>query len=188
MGVEHFAGRYDTLKPVLPILGGLTGIVSIGEQLSGGWDWWIKFFGDIGFTKRSVLEIYHPNVAAIRLLPNWHKVYEADATTLDPGDVEPHDVVIWWHGPEHVRHDLVLPTVDRLVAAFSPKVIILGMPWGVHCNTERDFENPHSYHISTWFPKDWLGHGYSVATSGAPNTPGGHITAWRAIGERACQA
>lgn len=173
--------RAKTLEDVVPLLAGMQSLLHVGEQMREGWEFWPDWFKAHGIEAFDCLEIYGPNVEALRAMPRWRRVYRADVRQVALLDApEQADIVFWWHGPEHVPTLDFEPAIDGLIHAFTPKLIILGVPWGPHRNWEHKFKNPASYHRSIWYPADLTARGYGLATDGVESC--GHISAWRTVG------
>lgn len=75
----------------------------------------------------------HPTRARFRI-----RALQADVTEFAKTFQERFDVIIWWHGPEHVDEAALGPTLKGL-EAMCDGAVILGCPDGVD-----DYEDPES--------------------------------------------
>ncbi len=174
--------RSKTLADVVPPLAGMKSLLHVGEQMRDGWEFWPDWFRAHGIELFDVLEIYGPSAKTLRTMPLWRNVYQGDVRDCAQMSVAPVDVVFWWHGPEHVPKCGFQTAIDNLVGGWQPKLIILGMPWGVHRNDDREWENKASLHVATWYPAELEAMGWEVRTDGPVDVPSGHITAWKELG------
>jgi hypothetical protein len=90
-------------------------------------------------------------------------------------DPQDYDLVVWWHGPEHMDLDRALETIQRL-PTLVPEVW-LATPWG-KCPQGVHRGNPYQRHLSTWYPELYEQCDYAVGGSGKPNKRGSHLVAW----------
>lgn len=88
------------------------------------------------------------------------------------------DVVVWWHGPEHVARADLGPAVRRLEAVAG--MVVLAAPWGV--NEQPMVEgNAHQEHKAHLQPADFERLGYCAVTCGVQGdlSTWPHILAWK---------
>jgi len=91
----------------------------IGAKGAGGRH--VKMFSNFDVT---FLEVWEPNVKVLRSFS--HKVIHADIRDyVDSGDV--YDVVMWWHGPEHVPAE-ELPGILEKLKKLTRGLVITGCP------------------------------------------------------------
>jgi len=106
-----------------------------------------------------------------------YKVVEGDVRQADDYfQPESFDLVIWWHGPEHVPLEQLRVTFEKL-KKIARRCIVVGCPWG-HYSRRAFGGNPfevHHCHLDTGFFEDM---GFKTATVGRRNKHGSHITAW----------
>jgi len=136
-----------------------------------------------------VLEAHPPNAAALRADPH-HPV-----AGIVCGDVRknfelcwhlaPFDLIVWWHGPEHVpKADLprlLAPSGAEGLGWLCRGAILCGSPWGRY---EQGAVGGNAYerHQSALYPSDYRAWGFDhTLTHGRPDVPGSHISAWRVI-------
>ncbi len=70
------------------------------------------------------------------------------------------DVVMFWHGPEHVDKES-LPELLRIMEVLARKVVILACPIGKYEQGEVH-ENPYELHASYLWPEDFEQYGYKT--------------------------
>jgi len=93
------------------------------------------------------------------------------------------DVVVWWHGPEHVAKE-GLATVLADLGQVANKLVLLGCPWGINRQGVVG-GNFYSVHWSSLETSDLATLGYETATLGEKDNPSTwcHIMAWRFKGD-----
>ena len=137
---------------------------------------WPPFFEQMGFRRVVILEAWKQNVEMIREMKKY-EVVEGDVRQADDYfQPESFDLVIWWHGPEHVPFEQLGVTFDKL-KRIARRYIVVGCPWG-HYSRRAFGGNPfevHHCHLDTGFFEDM---GFKTATVGRRNKHGSHITAW----------
>lgn len=96
------------------------------------------------------------------------------------------DVVIWWHGPEHIKRSELDGVLSSLEAVAS-KLIVLGCPWGVN-RQGMTSGNPYSVHQQSLSLDDFVG--YKTRTLGKESDPNTwcHILAWKFMDSALAQA
>ena len=97
-----------------------------------------------------------------------------DVSTLGLGSF---DVVFFWHGPEHLPHPEVAPTLGALERV-AKKVVVCGMPFGLY-EQGAEYGNPFEVHRSHLTPEFIESLGYVVDTLGARDREGSNLTAWK---------
>jgi len=91
-----------------------------------------------------------------------------------------YDVVMWWHGPEHVGPDEIRPTIKKL-ERHARKLIIVACPFGRH-KQGIAFGNPFEKHLSTIYPGDFKRcHDWHVDTIGKRDVTMSNLLAWKRI-------
>lgn len=128
----------------------------------------------------TILEVWHKNVVAIsnnkcdlRIKKNISKlnnlkVVEGDIYDFNSGI---YDVVMWWHGPEHVDQSRLDICIDNCINT-SSKYTIIGCPWGDY--KEHHFNNPYENHVSSLQPEYFERKGFYVEVMGKEG-PGSNI-------------
>ncbi len=126
--------------------------------------------------KITILEIWPAYVEAVKeMLVDDEEIILGDARTWRADHA--YDLVMWWHGPEHARLEDREETLKRLVGWASGCCVVAG-PWGLY-GQEPIHGNPHQEHVSQLTHKWFADRGWTVATYGTPNMPGGEVVAWK---------
>ena len=87
------------------------------------------------------------------------------------------DVVLWWHGPEHIDKWELGLTLEALESKTN-KMVILGCPFGKYPQDAVD-GNIFEIHRSALYPEDFIKYGYNVKTIGERDVMGGNLLAWK---------
>jgi hypothetical protein len=126
-----------------------------------------------------ILEVWRKNVVALR---TWNKVKKA-VRKIIKGDVRKfksgskYDVVMWWHGPEHVKHE-ELGAILRNLEFMTNHIIVLASPWGL-VKQGSIGSNPFEKHWGGIYTWDWEREGYSFDALGEPDKGGTNLLAWK---------
>ena len=86
-----------------------------------------------------------------------------------------YDVIIWFHGPEHVEEEEFIPILNTLEQRGT--VVVLGAPWGK--TPQQPGVQPFERHLSGHWPEDWKQLGYATDTLPPENVPGGNLMGWK---------
>jgi len=88
------------------------------------------------------------------------------------------DVVLWWHGPEHVDRKDVEPSVAKL-EKIATKLVVLASPWGK--TRKWTYSIIGREHLSALYVDDYLNMGFNVATLGEADRwrKGTQLLAWK---------
>jgi len=125
----------------------------------------------------TLLEIWPPNAAYFADDRRFKHIVCGDVRDVPKGlPHESYDVVVWWHGPEHVLKQEAFPTLAALEAL--AKLGVLGMPWGTE-PTGPSLENPGYGHVSGWYAEDLAAVGYSTALLEEERATYRHMLAWK---------
>lgn len=124
----------------------------------------------------TIVEVWLPYVKEVQklLLPD-EKIVHSDIRDFQTDDK--FDVVIWWHGPEHMPQKDWERTMEKL-DSFATTWCVLAGPWGTYRQGPVD-GNPLQEHVSELTHKWFAERGWCVSTTGQPNMPGGEVVAWR---------
>ena len=123
----------------------------------------------------TILEAWEPNVQRLKgELEDDETILHGDVRKWEPP--HPFDLVMWWHGPEHVKPAELDPVVRKMTK--WGKKVILGMPWGHQIQGAKD-GNPHEPHVWDCEPEWFANRGYCTVTVGKKNILGGQIVATR---------
>jgi len=81
-----------------------------------------------GGARITVIEAFKPNTEFLKANCPWiDEVILGDVRTVEIP--QKYDVVMWWHGPEHVPLADIRPTIEKLEAV-TQIVTVTGCPWG----------------------------------------------------------
>lgn len=104
----------------------------------------------------------------------WGKVQEIKKFHLGS-----FDVVFFWHGPEHLRQDEIVPTL-RSLERMCNHLIVCGMPFGFY-EQGPEYGNRFEVHQSHIYPPFLEKLGYKTETLGSQDQVGSNITAWKYV-------
>ena len=127
-----------------------------------------------------VLEIFPPNVFALEIINRRWKIFN-EITCGDVRSVEQilkhrYDVIVFWHGPEHLGLLDFVPTMRKL-EDFAKHLLICGCPWGDYPQGPEK-GNPHEMHMTSLVPKDFKLLGFTTSTLRSPGR-GSNLLAWK---------
>lgn len=133
-----------------------------------------------------VLEIWEPNFKA---LVEWNKKWKI-FRYIHLGDVRlidqkfraywfKWDIILFWHGPEHLPKLDVAPALKKLEAKAN-HLVIIGCPRGEYHQDPID-GNPYERHECFLYEEDFHALGYCTATVRPKKPRGSNITAWKRI-------
>jgi hypothetical protein len=121
----------------------------------------------------TVLEAWKSNVECLKKISGITVVQGDVASATFPD--KSFEVVMWWHGPEHVAMGDLVSTIRRL-EKMSSGLVVLGCPWGI--NPQGDLGgNPFEEHRSYLGEHLFSELGYTVECLGEPDTYGSNIAA-----------
>ncbi len=123
--------------------------------------------------KFTILEIFHPNVIFLR--NKGFEVIEADITNYKPE--KQYDIVLWWHGPEHIEKSEIFEVLKNL-EKISVKAVILGCLWGLYPQNAI-YNNIHEIHKCTLYEEDFKSLGYNTITLGKKDGSYSNLMAWK---------
>lgn len=147
-----------------------------------------------------VIEAWEPNFKA---LVEWNKkwkifenVYLNDVRFIDvmtrgfkfanlkrPGSFRDRwDIIIFWHGPEHLPRLDVAPTLEAL-ECHANHLVIVGCPRGEYKQLAVG-GNPFEEHDSYLYEKDFQDLGYLTDTLKPQKPHGSNIMAWKKVDEK----
>ena len=144
--------------------------------------WWIDICraNDIDW---HILEVFQPNVDSFLAqapAADHHRITCGNLLDLDRLYQRNFDVILHWHGPEHLERQAFLDCLPALLA-HSDLLTILGCPDGEE-EQGQAYGNPFEEHLSFWSEEDFRSLGFEVlrVRDKAP----GHLTAYRLQPER----
>lgn len=123
-----------------------------------------------------ILEIFETNVERFwqqAPVKDSHRIQSGCLTDIDTIYDRRFDVILHWHGPEHLEKDAFLGALPKLLGR-TGKLLILGCPNGPEEQGEA-YNNPFEKHLSFWSEQDFQQLGFTTETV-ADKRPG-HITA-----------
>lgn len=125
-----------------------------------------------------ILEVYQPNVdnfLAHAPAADHHRIICGNLLDLDRLYQRRFDIILHWHGPEHLHREDFLACLPLLIK-HSSRLTILGCPDGEE-EQGQAYGNPYEEHLSFWREEDFRDLGFSVerVRDKAP----GHLTAYR---------
>ncbi len=125
-----------------------------------------------------ILEVYPPNVdnfLAEAPAADHHRI--TCGNLLDLGRIyqRTFDVILHWHGPEHLRREDFLTCLPQLLE-HSRLVTILGCPDGEE-EQGQAYGNPYEEHLSFWRREELESLGFTVQA--VRDKAPGHLTAYR---------
>ena len=186
--------RHQLLKDSIPsLLEGKT-ILYVGAKVKKRWPKGLEFldiFYEAGFTI-DVLEIFQQNVIALRRMNKegrkfinrpippgmFRRIYLGSVVDVDEKIKDKtYDVVMFNHGPEHLRSHEVIPTLAKL-EKITDGVLIIGCPWGIY-RQGSVHGNDHETHLSYLYPEMFIKLGFEVRTMGEKDVKKSHILAWK---------
>jgi hypothetical protein len=122
--------------------------------------------------KTTVLEVWPTNADHIRRIYNI-PVIQGDVVT-SPLD-QTFDLVLWWHGPEHVTQDNLPRALANLESHSA--LVALGCPEN-NAPQGPAYGNPFENHLWSISQNDLRNLGYNVRSDLRPGNPS-NITAWK---------
>lgn len=128
-----------------------------------------------------ILEIWPPHIEYIRKWNEKHKkfrnIIEGDAEYLNRVVKEKYDVVMFWHGPEHLKRENFGIVLEKMCCA-AKRLVIVGCPLGEY-KQSKVMGNPYDRHLSSFYPDDFTSLGWNVLAVVKDNVYGeGNIMAW----------
>lgn len=119
------------------------------------------------------LEIWPPTIEFLKERKLYNRIILGDIAEYT--DLDGYDIVVWWHGPEHMEMDRAKETIIRLRE--TAPIVWLATPWGASPQGGV-FDNPFNAHRSVWLPENFEECGYSTAVCGRVNGKGSQLVAW----------
>lgn len=164
--------RYEQLKRVLPDVFNCQSMLYVGGHFHMGRNLQMTQYFKCPI---DVVEIYEPNVKDLQNSKRIRQVFYNDIRTF--GASKMYEVVMWWHGPEHVpKKDL--PAILLRMSQYCSKYIIFACPNGVY-EQGPEYGNQYEIHASHYTVQDFIDIGMEADAIGEPNKKQGNIIAWR---------
>lgn len=139
--------------------------------------WWIDICRANGIDWH-ILEIFEPNVQNFTTHAppsDRHRITHGSLQDIATLFDRSFDVVLHWHGPEHLERQVFLQLLPSITAAAS-KLLIFGCPDGLEEQGEA-YGNPYEKHISFWSEENF--HELGFQTKRVSDKKPGHITAYK---------
>lgn len=124
-----------------------------------------------------ILEIWTENVEFLRNLGYY--TIQGDVRNVKNIINCKYDVVVWWHGPEHIKKDELKLTLENLESISN--LIVLGCPLNDVIGQNEVGNNPYEEHKWIVQKKDLEELNYNVFVVLRPYYHCNHITAWRFV-------
>ena len=164
--------RDASLQRLIPDLYDYKSVLYIGAR-SDRFDYG-EDFRDAGY-EIIILEIFKTNVRYLRTIKWVRWVICGDARRLTYSCLRHHDIIFWWHGPEHIK-DYEIPVTVMNLEKYAKVAVVLGCPWGyfrqgaIHGNEYEEHVSSNDYQIFEQL-------GYTVECLGKKDERGSNITA-----------
>jgi hypothetical protein len=170
---EESTRRLQLLK-VLPELFNKKGrLLYVGGHMRFGRDLQMAgLFRDAGW-KIDVIEAFLPNIIQLYEVRWINNLITGDIREFQPE--ERYDVVMFWHGPEHLEKEEVAPLIVKMKTYAD--LVIFATPNGVY-DQDEVYGNPHERHLSTWYKEDFEAIGMTADAIGEPDQKQGNIIAY----------
>lgn len=134
-----------------------------------------------GYHEIDVLEIWAKNVNELREMNKEYRIFRdiilGDVRKIELYIEDIYDVVMWWHGPEHIPKEDLNDTI-RDLEMFAKKYVVIGCPWGEYPQGSVK-GNKHEIHLASLDKKDFDDLGYKVKTLRKKGKRGSNILAWK---------
>jgi len=132
-----------------------------------------------------VLEIFEPNVQALEVMNRRWKIFNkimlGDVRRIEEILQHQYDVIVFWHGPEHLGLLDFVPTMRKL-EDFALRLLICGCPWGDYPQGAVK-GNRNEKHLSSLFPADFEALGFNTSTIKRSPGRGSNLLAWKETDE-----
>ena len=141
----------------------------------------VDLFHDWGY-EIDCLEIWGPNVEGLIELNKEHKIFRniihADIMQLGLElDYGPYDVVMFWHGPEHIKKEF-LPQLIINLEALATHYVIMAAPIGRYEQGPVD-GNKYEIHETFLHPHDFDEYGYKADLLRKKKPRGSNMVLWK---------
>ncbi len=139
--------------------------------------WWIDICR-VNKIDWHILEIFPANVERYKAQcpeADRHRITCGDMQDIEQLFQQPFDVIMHWHGPEHLPKDDFLRVLPK-IEAMTRKLLILGCPNGPE-EQGAAYGNPNEEHVSFWSSEEFQALGFE--TEIVNDKPPGHISAFK---------
>ena len=146
----------------------------------------LDWFEKAGYLRIVVLEAFRENYEFLRAkfdrrTPPYGVAY-GDVRNVDSVLKEAFDVAFFWHGPEHLSREEIMPVLESLEG--MSRIVVLGCPHGAY-KQGPEYGNPYEEHLTAIYPEFLEGLGYGTDVVGEANERGSNIMAWKFVGGKA---
>jgi hypothetical protein len=125
-----------------------------------------------------VVEVFKPNYEAILNEINpYRDVYNCNILDFKSG--KKYDVVMFWHGPEHIEKSKLKGLIVQMLK-YTEKMLIFGCPNGRY-EQGAEYGNPFENHISHYTAEDLQKLGLQTDVIGELNEKGSNILSWKRL-------
>lgn len=175
MGITHLKDK-NSWEAVFELLLSMNkfkkgkSVLQVGAKNKHGgvheWQKMFSIFAKYGYTNFDVLEIWEQNLKGLngRYL---NKKILGDVRNICSLVNNEHDVIFWWHGPEHITREDFIKLQDSF-NKFKDTIIVIGCPWGEFLQGEVG-GNLYEKHLYHWQPEEIEELGYDVYTTNYKN-------------------
>lgn len=131
--------------------------------------------------KIELLEVWAPNYEHFKTNNVFDEVHLGSAVNVkEQFKGEEFDLVVWWHGPEHVKKPLSIKTIGNIETL--SKYSLMGVPFGKRAQKATADGNLDEEHVSWFIPADFSRMGYTnVKTHGGLHKPSSGIVAYKKV-------
>ena len=121
------------------------------------------------------LEIWPKNIWGLNEI--FKNVYQGDVRHIEAAGVDKkYDVVMWWHGPEHIEQKDLNPTLEKL-KKIATKLVVLACPYGIYRQGPVD-GNMYEAHLSAYYRRSFDPLDWEMDVIGTANKPGSNLLVW----------
>lgn len=135
----------------------------------------LNLFVDASYTI-DIIEIWPENVCGLKDMKGIRRITQGDVRDISKMNFALYDVVMWWHGPEHVHWRELEKTLNDL-KELSKKITIVACPLGV-CKQGGKRDNIHERHLISLYPEIFEGFGWKTNTLIEKTAQRSNLLAW----------
>lgn len=125
-----------------------------------------------------IVEPFEANCNYYKGVNGINNVYQSTIQDFKPNTK--YDIVLWWHGPEHMNENEYEKTFKHM-ETMANKYIIMGVPWGINKQDAID-NNDYEIHRTSTLPEHFEKYGYKTNSIGNKDTWYSNILIWKKIG------
>lgn len=128
-----------------------------------------------------IIEIWPLNIEGLKDFEGIRTIIKGDVRNVSEMNLASYDVVMWFHGPEHVQEKELYKILDDL-KKISKKLIVTACPWGIY-KQGKARGNIHEQHLSYLYPEFFKELGWEINTVGREDVKGSNLLAWQKQGD-----